>query len=208
MSVAPGSSIGSFRVLYIALIYMSLEINLAYTLPRHPPPTPPPLRPPLPSPSGLGLHLSFPLAPRRMPAVGAPHGSSRSCRGAGEPARQARAGLCHLARPRQQAGREGTGANSCQDGGDTAGGALSGHRVPAQGSPRRAAQGASTARAGLGRARAWRGTYVISMDWFSRSGREGAGVRPVPPASPPALRAQTPQDGGPQGKGLLRSMSL
>lgn len=38
MSVAPGSGRGSFRVLYIALIYMSLEINLACILPHRPPP--------------------------------------------------------------------------------------------------------------------------------------------------------------------------
>lgn len=79
MSMAPGSSIGSFRVLYIALIYMSLEINLVYTLPRHPPPPPPPLWPPLPpSPSGLGLHLSFPLAPQRQ--LGCPM-AALGCRG-------------------------------------------------------------------------------------------------------------------------------
>lgn len=54
MSVAPGSGVGSFRVLYIALIYMSLEINLAYTLPRHPPP--------LQRPSGHRHHLPLALA--------------------------------------------------------------------------------------------------------------------------------------------------
>lgn len=53
MSVAPGRSLGSFGVLYIALIYMSLEINLAYTLPRRPLP----LRPlSLPFPSGHSSH--------------------------------------------------------------------------------------------------------------------------------------------------------
>lgn len=72
MSVAPGSGVGSFKVLYIALIYMSLEINLAYTLPRHPPPPPPPLWTLPPSPSGLGLHLSFPLALRGRRRLGRP----------------------------------------------------------------------------------------------------------------------------------------
>lgn len=117
MSVAPGSSIGSFSVLYIALIYMSLEINLAYTLPRHPPPPPPPLRPP-PSPSGLGLHLSFPHrssedaggrgTPWQLPQLS---GCGGACppgpRGALSPGVAAAAGW---------AGRDGGEADSCQGG--------------------------------------------------------------------------------------------
>lgn len=55
MSVAPGSGRGSFRVLYIALIYMSLEINLACILPHRPPPLrlPMPPSPPWPQPPSL-----------------------------------------------------------------------------------------------------------------------------------------------------------
>lgn len=80
MSVAPGSGRGSFRVLYIALIYMSLEINLAYILPHRPPP----LRLPMPpSPSGLSLHLRPPWSRDRHRWVdGEPGGS---CWGAGQP---------------------------------------------------------------------------------------------------------------------------
>lgn len=37
MSVAPGSRVRSFRALYIALIYVSLKINLACLLPNHAP---------------------------------------------------------------------------------------------------------------------------------------------------------------------------
>lgn len=130
MSVAPGSSVGSFRVLYIALIYMSLEINLASTLPHHPPPSPPPLQSLPPSPSGLGVHLSFPCAPWRMWAVRVPHGS---CQGGGDPACQLHVGLCHLARWQQ----EGTGGLTAAGvGRGMPGGALLGHGVPAQGSPR------------------------------------------------------------------------
>lgn len=173
MSVAPGSGEGSFRVLYIALIYMSLEINLASTLPRHPPPPPPPLRPP--SPSGLGLHLCFPLAPGRVPVLEAPHGSSRSCRGAGEPG------------PRG-ALSPGTVAAAAWAGRVTAagmGGTLPGGLLWAQGAhPGSAARGSRLLIAGLGRARGWKGTYVMSMDWFSRSGREGAGIRAALPTSP------------------------
>lgn len=63
MAVAPGGGVASFRVPYIALIYMSLEINLAYTLPRHPPPLPPPLRH---LPLALASISPSPLTPRRM----------------------------------------------------------------------------------------------------------------------------------------------
>lgn len=136
MSVAPGSGVGSFKVLYIALIYMSLEINLAYTLPRHPPPTPPPLWTLPPSPSGLGLHLSFLLALRGHWRVGAPQGSSHSCRGAGEPA----LGFVTW-RGGSSGGSGGLGGPAAARQGGHGWGALPGHRVLAQSSPGRVARG-------------------------------------------------------------------
>lgn len=193
MSVAPGSGVASFRVLYIALIYMSLEINLAYTLPRHPPPPPPPplrhlplaLASISPSPSLLGGRRQGRGAPRQLPQLSGCGGDKASSPGA------VAAGW---------AGREGTGgptaAGAGQEGGDMATGCLCGA------APGNMARGPSTAR--------WarRGTYVMSMDWFSRSGREGAGVRLVPPREPWTPTPPPPKMGVPEARGLLRSMSL
>ncbi|KAM9648452.1 uncharacterized protein ACIBXB_011345 [Morphnus guianensis] len=197
MSVAPGSSIGSFSVLYIALIYMSLEINLAYTLPRHPPPPPPPLRPP-PSPSGLGLHLSFPRrssedaggrgAPQQLPQLS-------GCGGACPPG--PRWALSPGAAAAAAAGRAGRdrGADSCRggEGGDTAGGALLGHGVPARGSPGSAARGALTAHAGAGQGEGMEGHLrdehgLVFAVWKRRTGirppktlwRHGLLLREIP----------------------------
>lgn len=182
MSVAPGSGEGSFRVLYIDLIYMSLEINLASTLPHHPSPLPPPLRPP--SPSGLGLHLCFPLLPGGCRCPGRPAAAPAAVGVRGSPARRGFV-TWH--------GGGGKG-DSC---GDTAGGAALGTACPC-----REHSAGGSARSGAGQGEGMGGTYVMSMDWFSRSAREGAGVRAALPTS------AVPQEPGSPGQRLLRSMSL
>lgn len=141
---------------------MSLEINLASTLPHHPSPS--------------GHHLAAALAsisafPRRVPGLGALPQLS-GCGGA----RPARGFVTwHGGGARVTAAAVGRG--HCRGG-------CSGHRAQ------------STARRVLGQGRRCRDTYVMSMDWFSRSAREGAGVKQRCPV--PGARAG--RDGVPQGR--------